>query len=204
MLVGLAPVLRAQDSLWQPLSDEGVVRASAAVDSVLVDRLVLARSVSGGDFAAYLMARLGVRPIPPSLLFTVGVDTSAIRFRGRIRDLPVRAQEELGPLLGMFSPETWIAADVGLLTAGPRAVHFRLRGVTINDVAVPDALLQPMLVQIGVRYPALTSSGRDLYVEIPAGAAIALETGAVRLIGPPPPTPPAPRSPAERGDTGAE
>lgn len=167
------------------LSDSGVVRASAAVDSVLVDRLIPVRTVSGGDFAAYLMARLGVHPIPSTLQFTVNVDTSAIQFRGRIRDLPPEAQAELGPVLAMFDPETWIVASVGLMSAGPRAVHFRLRGVTLNDVAIPDGLLDPMLNQVGVRYPALTSSGRDLFVEIPAGAAIALEPGTVRLTGPP-------------------
>ena len=48
----------------------------------------------------------------------------------------------------------------------------------------PEAVLTPLLSSVGKQYPALTASGRDLYVRVPTGAGMALEPGAVRLTAP--------------------
>ncbi|HET7038363.1 MAG TPA: hypothetical protein VFH97_00665, partial [Gemmatimonadales bacterium] len=42
---------------------QGVFRASAMVDSVFIDKLADSGFVAVGDWAAYLMARLGIVPI---------------------------------------------------------------------------------------------------------------------------------------------
>src|SRR5512147_1592600 len=77
----------------RPIESAGVFRASALVDSVFVDRQLPRATVDGGDFTAYLMARLGVRDLPAQLGFTVTVDTSFIRIGGRIGDLPGEARQ---------------------------------------------------------------------------------------------------------------
>lgn len=176
--------LAAQSGDGDPLSNAGVVRASAAVDSVFIDRIVRESWVGGGDFASYLMARLGIRPIPHDLRLRVSVDTLQILLHGRIEDLPWEARRALGPLFSFFGPDTPVAAHVDLVSAGPRAVRFRLAAVSINGLTVPDRLLQAVMSQVGEQYPALTHTGRDLFVEIPPTAQVLLDPGGVRLVGP--------------------
>ncbi len=183
----LAPALDAQsgpDSLWQPITAAGVLRASARVDSVFVDRSLPNARVDGGDFTAYLMARLGVHVIPPDLGYRVAVDTSTIRIGGRISDLPREARAALSQLVMLLPADTRLEARVELLPAGREAVRFHLAGATVNGLPLPEALFAPLMADIGRQYPALTATGRDLYVQIPAGARITLQPGAVLLIGP--------------------
>ena len=87
-------------------------------------------------------------------------------------------------MVQFLAPETVIDGEVSLAPAGNRAVHFRLVGVTIGGVPVPDAFLQSVMYDVGEQYPALTKSGRDLFVEVPPGAAMRLEPSAIRLLGP--------------------
>ena len=82
------------------------------------------------------------------------------------------------------APETELTAEIDLVPAGSRAVHFRLRDVLIDGVPVPDGLLQPVMAGVGDSYPALTSSGRDLYVEVPPGGRITLTPDSVSLTRP--------------------
>jgi hypothetical protein len=176
--------LAGQDSTWQAITPEGVVRASALVDSVFVDKHINRAVVGGGDFTAYLMARLGVNRIPPDFQYRVRVDTALIHLGGRLADLPDEARSSLGPLVMFLKPETRLLAEIDLQSAGPRAVHFRLRSVLIEGVPVPESLLQPVMASVGDQYPALTSSGRDLYVEIPEGGRMALRPDSVALALP--------------------
>lgn len=185
LLAGVANPLPAQDTVWSAITDSGVVRAAAAVDSVFLDHTAGEARVGGGDWAAYLMARLGVRPIPPSLGFQVRVDSQWIVLSGRIRGLPPESRLALGPLLGILDSETVIRADIALYAAGPRAVRFRLETVYIAGFPVPDPFLQGVMTDVGRQYPALTASGRDLLVEIPPDGRITLLPAQVRLKAPP-------------------
>lgn len=169
---------------WQTISGDGVVRASAVVDSVFVDRTVARTAVAGGDFAAYLMARLGVRRFPPDFNFRVNVDSSLIRIGGRVMDLPTEARNALGAVVMFLSPETRLEAQVEMIPEGPRAIHFHLRSTTVDGVPIPGGLLDAGMAEVGRQYPALTSSGRDLFVEIPSAATVTFATDSVVLRGP--------------------
>lgn len=179
----------APPPVGDPITNEGVVRASSAVDSVLLDGLAPERVVGAGDFASYLMARLGVIPIPSTLRFRVVSDTAFLRLTGRVADLPPEAVRELGPFVAFLDPETRLDAFVSLTRENPRAVRFRLTEARIGGGRVPDDVLQLVMSDVGRRYPALSRTGRDLFVEIPAGATMELVTGGVRLTAPPPPPP---------------
>jgi hypothetical protein len=172
------------DTVSLRISSEGVPRASALVDSVYVDRLLRRATVDGGDFTAYLMARLGVRDLPPDLGYRVTVDTSLIRIGGRIADLPPDARMALAQLVMVLPADTRLEAQVELLPAGKQAVRFHLRSATVQGVPVPEAFFGPLMSDIGRRYPALTATGRDLYVQVPAGAKMQLVPGGVALTGP--------------------
>jgi hypothetical protein len=174
----------AGDATARRISPAGVLRASALVDSVYVDRLLPGAVVDGGDFTAYLMARLGVRTLPPDFGYQVTVDSALIRIAGRIADLPGEARQALARLILVLPPETRLEAQVELLPAGREAVRFHLRGATMQGVAVPEPLLALLMSDIGHRYPALTATGRDLYVQVPAGAGMELVSGGVALTGP--------------------
>jgi hypothetical protein len=184
LAVQLAGPIGVLDSAWQAITDEGVFRASAVVDSVYIDRLLPAAAVSGGDFTAYLMARLGIRGLPPDFRYRVAVDSTQIRIGGRVSDLPGEARAALHPLVTWLAPEAWLEAQVALWPAGREAVRFHLRSVSVEGIPVPEAVLAPVLAGVGAQYPALTKTGRDLLVQIPPGAAMRLVPGGVVLVGP--------------------
>lgn len=169
---------------WAAITGPGVARAAAQVDSVYVDRQLPQVTVAGGDFAAYLMARLGLRTIPPDFGFRVAIDTALIRIGGQLSDLPAEARQALSQLVLMLPASTRLEAQVELAPAGPEAVRFHLRGATVDGVPIPEMLLAPLMGSVGRQYPALTATGRDLYVQIPAGASVKLISGAVMLTGP--------------------
>ncbi|HET7024897.1 MAG TPA: hypothetical protein VFI39_06835 [Gemmatimonadales bacterium] len=172
------------------MTNAGVVRAAAAVDSVFLVRTLASDSVSAGDWAAYLMARLGVKPIPPDLRLKVGIDSAAIHIFGRIADLPRDARLQLGPLLSFLDTATTIDAWASLTPAGATAVRFRLDSAALGGIGIPEVVLGPVLANVGVRYPMLTRTGRDLFVETPPNGRVELARTGVRLIAPPASTPP--------------
>lgn len=174
------------DSVADPrhIAPEGVFRASALVDSVFIDRLLPQAIVDGGDFAAYLMARLGARDLPPDFAFTVEIDTALIHVAGRIADLPPDARQALSQLVLLLPADMRLEAQIELARAGREAVRFHLRTITVQGVPIPETFLAALMADIGRQYPALTASGRDLYVQVPAGATITLIPGAVTLNGP--------------------
>ena len=178
------PLPAQSDTAARAITPAGVFRASALVDSVFVDRQLRRAIVDGGDFAAYLMARLGARALPPDFGYRVTVDTTLLRIAGRIADLPPEARRALAGLVMVLPPDTRLEARIELLPAGPEAARFRLRGATVQGIPVPEAFLAGMLAEVGRQYPALTPTGRDLLVQIPAGASMILLPGAVELIGP--------------------
>lgn len=174
----------AAEPLSKPITAAGVARAAALVDSVFIDRQLSRVTVDGGDFTAYLMARLGVQVIPPDFGYRVTVDTTTLRIGGRISDLPREAREALAQMVFLLPPETRLEGQVELLPAGKEAVRFHLRGATVQGVAVPEPLFASLMADIGRQYPALTATGRDLFVQVPEGARIRLVPGGVELIGP--------------------
>jgi hypothetical protein len=189
LLLTLLPAVawaQEPDSSWKIIRSEGVLRASALVDSVFVDRQLPAATVDGGDFAAYLMARLGATNLPPDFNYRVAIDSTQIRLGGKLSELPPEAKRSLSQLMSFFPPDSRLEAQITLHGAGKQAVRFHLNAVSINGTGVPEMILQPLLTNIGRQYPALTATGRDLYVQVPDGATIQLVDGGVRLVGPPP------------------
>ena len=166
------------------ITREGVARAQAVVDSVFLDRKATEGLIEGGDWASYLMARLGVEPIPENTQIQIVVDSEKIVLSGRIQDLPAEARAMVGPLAALVDSSTVLAAEIALLPSSVGLAHFRLQRVTIGIFPVPELVLRSMLMDVGERYPALTKSGRDLYVEIPPAGKVSLVAGAVRLTLP--------------------
>jgi hypothetical protein len=163
------------------ISRAGVARAQAVVDSVFLDRKALVGTIEGGDWASYLMARLGVEPLPENTEILIAVDTQHIVLSGRIQDLPQEARKMIGPLAALVDSSTVLAAEIVLLPAAKGLSHFRLEAVSIGGFPVPEIVLRSMLLDVGESYPALTKSGRDLYVEIPTDGRVTLMPGAIRL-----------------------
>ncbi|HEV8613591.1 MAG TPA: hypothetical protein VGQ73_08760 [Gemmatimonadales bacterium] len=162
----------------------GVARAQAVVDSVFLDRTAREGTIEGGDWASYLMARLGVEPLPENTEILIAVDSLHIVLSGRLQDLPQEARAMIGPLAALVDSSTVLIADIVQLPAAQGLTHFRLQGVSIGGLPVPELILRYMLLDVGEHYPALTRSGRDLFVEIPPDARVMLVAGAVRLSAP--------------------
>jgi hypothetical protein len=168
------------------LSASGVLRATAAVDSVFIERTVKRTTIEAGDWASYLLARLGGH-IPDSLGLVVAIDTAAIEVRGRFQDVPPEARALLGPLAAMVDSSTTISADVRLQRTGREVIRFWLRSLTVNGFQIPEFVLASMMAKVGRQYPALTETGRDLYVQVPADGSVTLGTGVVVVATPPGP-----------------
>jgi hypothetical protein len=189
-LLLMAPaVTHAQepDASWKVIRKEGVSRASALVDSVYIDRQLSTAAVDGGDFTAYLLARLGATNLPPDFNYRVAIDATQIRLGGQLSELPPEARQSLSQLLMVFPPDSRLEAQITLHPAGPKAVRFHLAGVTVRGVPVPEGILGPVMANVGRQYPALTATGRDLLVQVPERAGMALISGGVRLTAPPSP-----------------
>jgi hypothetical protein len=185
-VTSLASLLSVQVSPGR-ISRAGVARAQAVVDSVFLDRKSLEGTIEGGDWASYLMARLGVEPIPENTEIVIAGDSEHIVLSGRLQDLPQEARAMIGPLAALVDSSTVLAADIALLPAAQGLSHFRLQGVSIGGFPVPEIVLRSMLLDVGEHYPALTKTGRDLYVEIPIDGRVTLIPGAVRLTAAPRP-----------------
>jgi len=166
------------------ISSTGVVRATEVVDAVFVSRHRHAGAIGGADWVAYMMARLGIHPIPDLPGVAVAVDSSGIVMSSRLGDLPPQTRAELGPLVGFLNASTPIAADISLFRAGPQAVRFHLESLSVAGFAVPEVILASYLSDVGKRYPALTASGRDLLVQVPTGGRVTLARDSVRLALP--------------------
>jgi hypothetical protein len=176
--------LPAQPNLGR-ITPMGVVRAQAVVDSVFLERKLSSGWIEAGDWASYLMGRLGVTPLPDSTGIIVVVDSQAITFRGRIQDIPPEGRSMLGALEALVDSTTSLEAQVVTLPASDGLIHSYLRGVSIGGFPVPDILLRSMLMTVGEQYPALTKTGRDLFVQIPTDGAVIQSMGGVRLTAPP-------------------
>lgn len=164
----------------------GVSRASAVVDAVFVDKLLPEGRVGAGDWASYLMARLGIVPIPADLRVRVASDSTRVVISSMVGELPADALAALGPIVGMLPPTTVIAGDITVLQPTPDVVQFHLDRIRVNGAPLPDALVTTVMREVGRQYPALSKSGRNLYVQVPAGAAVRFLPGSVQLVGPPP------------------
>jgi hypothetical protein len=156
------------------VSLEGVLRANAVVDSVFVSRLAKRGEIAPGDFGAYLLARLGVEPFPEDLAWRIQADSGLIVIRGRFKDIPEESRRLFGNLLMFVDSTTTLVAEVRPGPAGPGLARFRLDRVLVNGVAVPEFLLISIFNSVGRNYPALTESGRDLFLQVPPEGRIQL------------------------------
>jgi hypothetical protein len=184
--VALAAPPAAAQSGPDSITQVGVTRASAVVDAVFVDRLLPEGTVAVGDWASYLMARLGVVPIPADLRVRVRSDSQRVVISSRIRDLNAETRAALGPIVGMLPPETQIAGEITQRRPSREVIQFYLDRVTVNGVPIPDGFVAATMLEVGKQYPALSRSGRSLYVQVPADAQVIILPGTVRLIGPAP------------------
>ena len=177
----LSPMAAQAQAPAGRLSDDGVYRAAAQVDSVFADRAKRESTVNGADFASYLVARLGVRPVPPDLALDVAVDSTGVRISGRVDELPPGVKAALGPALALLDPASVMTADIVLAPMRPGVVRFHLRSILVNGFPLPEPFLVPLMAEVGAQYPALTKSGRDLLVAIPDDGEVQLLPGAVRV-----------------------
>jgi hypothetical protein len=159
----------------------GVARAQAMVDSVFLDRRIPQGFIDGGDWASYLMARLGVEPLPENTAIAVVVDSTQVEFSSRLQDLPPEARRMFGPLEALVDSSTVLTAEIVQLPAAKGIAHFQLKRVLVGSFPVPETVLRYMLLDVGEKYPALTKSGRDLFVEIPVDGQVTLVPGAIRI-----------------------
>jgi hypothetical protein len=171
----------AQGPPGDPLTNAGIERAAARLDSVFVSRTSPRVMIKGGDFGSYLMARLGVVPIPADLTLRVIVSREHMTLTGRLRDVPLRARDALGAMFSMVPLETPVAAEIEVQRIQPERVRFRLATLRVNNLAVPETMLNALMSRVARQYGAPSETGRDLVVRIPPEGNVELVSGWVRV-----------------------
>ena len=140
----LAALAAAQAPAGDPLTNDGAQRAAVRLDSVFVSRTAPRVMIKGGDFGSYLIAKMGVAPIPPDLRLRVLVSREHMALTGRLSDVPARAREGLGPMFAMLPLETPVAAEIEVARVQPERLRFRLAAVRVNYIPVPETLLSAL------------------------------------------------------------
>jgi hypothetical protein len=163
------------------ITNDGVGRASAAVDAVFLDRTRLIDTVDVGDFTSYLIARMGAPPFEEGIAFRVTADSARARITGRLMDFPAETRSELGPIFAFVDSTSAFAAEVALVERAHGIMRWRLMRVTVNGFPVPDFLLVPALREYNRRYPVLGNNGRDFLVAMPPEATAALVTDGLEI-----------------------
>lgn len=176
-----APAPRHQDPAGDALTNAGIARAAARVDSVFVSRTAGQALIRGGDFGSYLIARMGVNPIPSDLTLRVDVRPSGMVIAGRLRDVPQQARDAMGTMFTFLPLSTPIAGEIAVARIAPDAVRFRLAAARVNGIPVPEAMLNAIMASVAHQYATPTPSGRDLVVRVPPGGNLQLLTGWVRI-----------------------
>lgn len=167
------------------LTNAGVVRANQATDSVFIARTRLIDTVDIGDFASMLLARIGAPAFPDSLGFRVTADSQRIRISGRLMDFPPDSRAEIGPIFSFIDSTSMFVARISMPQADHGVMVFRLDGVSVQGLPIPELLLLAALSQYQQRYPGmLTDDGREFDVAMPVEAHARLTANALILIMP--------------------
>ena len=201
-LVGLLLTVTAPAAGQSPppagsrITNIGVLRSAATVDSVFLLRTHLVDTVDVGDFTAYILARLGVPPFDDSLAFRVTIDTARVRIAGRLADFPPEARSELGFIFSFLDSLSVFEATMSMPQRANGLMRFRLERVAVRGFGVPDLLLNPALYEYNRRYPVLSAGGREFLVAMPVEAVASLTAAGIELRMPP--RPPAEMLPERR------
>jgi hypothetical protein len=178
-----------QDSLpGSRITNAGVVRATAATDSVFIARTRAVDTVDIGDFAAFLLAQIGAPRFNDSLAFKVTADTQRVRIAGRIMDFPASSRAELGPIFAFLDSSTVFVAEVSMPQADSGIMVFRLERLLVHGFPVPDLLVLGALAKYRAQYPKmLAAGGKEFLAAIPRQGRAELTTNAIVLRMPPKP-----------------
>jgi len=183
-MVACAPLAAQTSPSAMPgsrITNAGVERAAATVDSVFVEKQWPRGSVDVGDFTAYLLARLGVPPFEDSLAFRVTSDSTRIRIRGRLMDFPPESRAELGPLFSFVDSTSSFVAELSMPQREGGIMRFRLERLLVRDFPVPEFLFLPALAEYARRYPVLSAGGREFLVAMPLEATATIGMDSLEL-----------------------
>lgn len=179
----------AQDSLpGTRLSNAGVVRAGSATDSVFVARTRAVDTINIGDFASFLIAKLGGTRLYDSLEFKVTSDTQRVRISGRLMDFPADSRSEISPIFAFLDSTSVFVAEISMPQADSGIMVFRLERLTVRGLTIPDLLVLAALSSYRAKYPdKLAAGGKEFHAEIPRQAHAKLIKDAIVLRMPPKP-----------------
>ena len=188
-LIAVAASLHAQDTLpGTRFSNAGVVRAGSATDSVFVARLRTVDTINIGDFASFLIAKLGGTTLYDSLQFKVTSDSTRVRISGRLMDFPPDSRSEISPIFAFLDSTSVFVAEISMPQADSGIMVFRLERLSVRGLPIPDILVLAALSSYRAKYPdKLAAGGKEFHVEIPRMAHARLIKDAIILRMPPKP-----------------
>lgn len=150
---------------WLPLTQAGANRTRDALQKLSAPRGPVYLTLEGSDVASYIFMQI-VKQMPASTdSFAARIDGDHIRLRARMRtaDLGGAVTGMLGRLLG---DRERVEMGGTLRVIGKGLAEFRVDGVKVRDVGLPDALITRLVkaVSSGPRESGLSENGLPIAI----------------------------------------
>lgn len=155
------------DGEWAPVSEAGAARTRTALSRLQAPGGPVFVTLGGSDVASYILQQIA-RQMPASAdSFAAKVEGDEVRIRAsmRLSDFGGAALGALGALLG-DRERVELSGRLGVIEPGRG--QFRVTGVRIRDMPVPDAVIARLIKPL-VREPRLSGlDERGLPISIPS------------------------------------
>jgi len=149
---------------WQPLTTEGAVRASAALNQLASPRGPVYVNVAPGDLAAYIFQELThVFPKDADSIRAAAIG-DRLYVRAIVPTKELGGSGTLGPLTALFGERERVQLGGTLHILHPTLAEFQVKEVKIGNINVPQALIPRLVHQITppLSLPASAPDGMPL------------------------------------------
>ena len=136
------------DVVWEPLTDEGAVRARKSVESLGKSSGPVFTNLGPGDLSSYLFVALA-KQLPPSakdIRAAVIGDQLYVKALVSLSDLG--GSKVLGPLAGMLSPEDTMSFGGTFDVVRPGLAQFIVSEIKLREFSIPRPVLPKLIGQI--------------------------------------------------------
>lgn len=150
---GAGPAPAPGTVVWEPVSDSAAARARAQLARLAGRAGPVFVNLSAGELTSYLRAELA-RHLPPSAeQIEAAVIGSQLVVRASVTLADLGGAQALGPLANVFGQREVVQFGGTLEVVRPGLGEFRVRSVTVRDLALPAALIPRLLhaVERGTR-----------------------------------------------------
>jgi hypothetical protein len=158
----------SDSSAWEPLTTTGAARTKARIAALGARGGPAFVSVSGGDFASYIIMDRGA-PLPhatDSAAAAVIGDALHLKTVVDIRSLGDRKM--LGPMAGILGDIEPVELAGTLDMPRPGTAEFRVTGLSVRGLALPDAVIPRLLLALERTHHQVGAADNGVLIPLPS------------------------------------